>query len=590
MATSERPTNALERTAEPCLTRPAAHWRLLVGVTLIGTVWGCAAPAPRPAAQPEVHAAPVERRVAQAAEAALRRSLRSYVGLTLQADDVVAITIADARERELALGTAVGIWQQMRAGEPRQRMPAFTVVEAVAGPAELGDAKRRMRDVLTLPGVVYLDLNETCGCIDVGIAVDTAREAVAAFARDHGVRADVVRSVASPFIRRTAGLTDDVRPTVGGLLISARYSGQCSLGLPVWSFQRSRLGFLTASHCTFGQQGGVADREWYEPDYPGVYQPDHGSIFAPRGIGHEAIDPDLVDASALEACPSGRRCRRSDAAFIDYDRDDLGILGRIARPSGRCTVAGEQCGSAMDRQTDDIRVAYGLSGVVVGSTLDKIGVTSGWTSGVLTHQCIDVNVKDTDITLLCQDQVAATSMPGDSGAPVFIHYADAGAAEFVGILWGGSDDPANPSVLLYSPIAGIEAELGGFVYNQRGVNGSFYSNGLFYTGDLRDELTVTVERNAVPAGEVEFVLALGAAVRGDKELVLAEGPGAGTGRWTLTATSTQPTSRNGLYLYQLPGGHLEFRKGSGARATEVTRVPIALLAGGTRLTFTWTKD
>jgi hypothetical protein len=76
--------------------------------------------------------------------------------------------------------------------------------------------------------------------------------------------------------------------------------------------------------------------------------------------------------------------------------------------------------------------------------------------------------------------------------------------------------------------------------------------------------------------------------------VLVEGttPPANNGRWTLSVTRNGDTARNGLYLYQLAGGHLEFRRrepGSSA-LIEVTRVPIDSLAPGTRVTFTWEDD
>lgn len=143
---------------------------------------------------------------------------------------------------------------------------------------------------------------------------------------------------------------------------------------------------------------------------------------------------------------------------------------------------------------------------------------------------------------------------------------------------------------MYSPISGIESELGSFVYNQLGVTGAFLSSGPFYTSDLRDVIGVVVERNVVPSDEVQFVLKAGSGMSQGKELVLVEGPTVGTGRWTLSTNRNQPASSNGLYLYQLVNGHIEFRKGSGNSAVEVSRVPIGSIAGGTRLTFTWLND
>jgi hypothetical protein len=171
-----------------------------------------------------------------------------------------------------------------------------------------------------------------------------------------------------------------------------------------------------------------------------------------------------------------------------------------------------------------------------------------------------------------------------------VFHSPTGTGIFGGILWGGSGDPTNPGFLLYSPISGIEQELGGFVYNQTGVTVPFFSNGLFLTSDMDDELSVAVERSVVPANEVQFVLNAGAGVSHRKEIVLAEGPAAGTARWTLAVLRSGDTSAEGLYTYQLPGGRLEFRKQRGNAVVEVSRVPIDTIPGGTRLTFTWRKE
>lgn len=137
-------------------------------------------------------------------------------------------------------------------------------------------------------------------------------------------------------------------------------------------------------------------------------------------------------ALSLERCPDGRRCRLSDAAFIDYDQTIFGINGRIARPNTTCAEPGVACGIEMDRITDDIRIASGTSGLPIGTRVDKVGATSGWTSGTIIDDCRDVNVDRTNITLLCQVVVRTVSRPGDSGAPVFVYHSDTGAGE---ICW-----------------------------------------------------------------------------------------------------------------------------------------------------------
>jgi hypothetical protein len=96
----------------------------------------------------------------------------------------------------------------------------------------------------------------------------------------------------------------------------------------------------------------------------------------------------------------------------------------------------------------------------LGDQLNKIGRTSGWTSGPVTRTCVDTNVTSTNVTMLCQHMVAATSIPGDSGSPVFRALPGDNVA-LAGILWGG---PTDNSSFVVSPLEAVESELGAFDY------------------------------------------------------------------------------------------------------------------------------
>jgi hypothetical protein len=548
------------------------------------------------ATSPPYPAQPVAQTPASAVDAALRKAIDGYVGLSTNPEgNVVRLTLSDSNGSGAATKLAGEVWTRVvrkNGGD----LPRFAIVEAAAGPEDLNAAFANMRDVLTLPDTVFLDLDEACGCITVGIATAAAAAQVASFATAHGVSQGVVKTVMTPPIRRVLNLQDEFRPTMGGVQIqfdvNSTTIGNCSLGLPVWSFNRGTYGFLTASHCTAGPQGVL------------LLTP-----FAQRGgrtvnggdkIGMETLDLALFNTTANSRCPMGRLCRFSDTAFADYDEDTLGITGRITRPNSTvCTAVGTSCALSVGRSTDDIRVVGAISGLVTGDLVDKVGRTSGWTRGAITNTCLDTNVVnvdaqgntvDTMITMLCQYRVATTSLGGDSGGPVFQFSPKTGNGLFAGILWGGSATPAT-AFMVFSPVDRIREELGSFVYNQYGVASPFRTNGRFRTSDVADELEVTVRDNAVPSGEVEFVLNAGPVThRATKQIVLAEGPTIGTGRWTLEVTNPGDTARNGLYLYQLPGGLLLFRKQIGNTIKEVSRVPIDLVPGGTRVTFNWLED
>jgi len=102
-----------------------------------------------------------------------------------------------------------------------------------------------------------------------------------------------------------------------------------------------------------------------------------------------------------------------------------------------------------------------------------------------------------------------------------------------------------------------------------------------------DLITYTIDANAVPAGEVEFVLD-SAGEKDKKELILDDGMG---GVWTVYTDGARTQDRNGLYLNQLPNGKLTFKKWKFfRRMADVMELPIASLTGGDRVNFSWQRD
>jgi hypothetical protein len=519
-----------------------------------------------------------------AVDAALRERFKEYVGLSVAKEGSVYLTLSKGANLNAAGSLAQEAWIKTAGKERSKDLPAFEFVTAVATRDELNEAFVKMRDVLSLKDVATLDMNEACGCIQVGVIRDSAFERVASFAGKRGIFKDWIRTVLTPPTFRFLNLRDKYRPTMGGVEIQTplpnNFVGLCTMGLPTFSFATGTAGFLTASHCTEGDQGKMNGTKFFQ-----------GSTAASNRIGVEKLDLDLFTSATNSACPMGRICRFSDAAFVEFTQQDLGITGRLKRPKDRCTAS---CGLTVVRPTDDLRMAYGISGLFTGDVIDKIGRTTGWTNGAITNTCENVNVSDVDsagnpvdtgITLLCQIRADLISAGGDSGAPIFVNHATYEAGEFAGILWGG-----NATTTSFSPINAIDAELGSFVYNQAGMSGTFYSSGLFYTSNIDDQMDVLIQPNAVPANEIEIVLCNVSGISDRKEIVLVEGASIGTGRWTIAVQGAPTLDRNGLYTYQLPGGRLEFRKSINGVMTEVSRLPLDHLPGGTRVTFRWTAD
>jgi len=517
-------------------------------------------------------------------DAALRDEFKEYVGLSVQKEGAVRLTLSKGANLDAAVNLAREVWIKTAGKDRSKDFPYFEFATAVATRDELDEAFVKMCDVLSLKEVATLDMNEACGCLQVGVLRDSAFERVAAFAGKRGIAKDWIRIVLTPPTFRLLDLRDHYRPTMGGIEIrSLRPNSMmslCTMGLPTFSFATGTAGFLTASHCTEGAQGVMNGTSFFQ-----------GSSAIFDHIGVERLDLALFTSATNSACAMGRNCRFSDVAFVQFAQQDLGITGRLKRPKDRCTAS---CGLDVVRPTDDLRMAYGISGLFTGNVVDKIGRTTGWTNGAITNTCENVNVFDRDsagnvidtgITLLCQVRADLISDSGDSGAPIFVNRDTYEAGEFAGILWGG-----NATTTSFSPINAIDAELGSFVYNQAGLSGTWYSGLQFFTSNVNDLMDVNIERGVIASNEIEIVLKNGVGISARKEIVLVEGASIGTGRWTIAVQGSPTTDQNGLFTYQLPGGVLEFRKSIGGVMTEVSRLPLDHLAGGTRVTFKWRND
>ncbi|MFP5287247.1 MAG: hypothetical protein ACLGI9_16025, partial [Thermoanaerobaculia bacterium] len=154
----------------------------------------------------------------------------------------------------------------------------------------------------------------------------------------------------------------------------------------------------------------------------------------------------------FNGCPPGRLCRRSDAVFVAYDQASLSEKGKIANPISCGFAAGPvDIDPAQPRRP---LTGFTFGSPLVGAPVTKVGRTTGCTIGFHTHSCVDANVADTIITMLCQNRVSGVSAGGDSGSPVFLDGGD--EATLVGVLWGGGQ-----GFYVYSPWLFVHGELGG---------------------------------------------------------------------------------------------------------------------------------
>jgi hypothetical protein len=300
------------------------------------------------------------------------------------------------------------------------------------------------RAALALPGVVVVDLDEAANRVFIGVEHATAAVAARAAAARLGLPAGAVVIEQVEPIHLAVGLRDgNQSATVGGLEIGFG-NFVCTLG-----FNADRNGqrsFITNSHCT-NTRGGSESTQYDQP-------------FGGSHIGQEVDDPQYWRSYSWVGglCPFMKRCRWSDAARAAYVEAAIATTAfAIAGTSGPNTCPPDALpGDACLVIARHFHVSGELHSVVAGQVLNKVGRTTGWTSGIVNRTCANAAVAGTDIVLLCQASVQARSNKGDSGSPVFMRTISSGAA-LAGILWGG---PASGTEFWFSKITYIEHELG----------------------------------------------------------------------------------------------------------------------------------
>lgn len=298
---------------------------------------------------------------------------------------------------------------------------------------------QRLLPLFELAGIVFTDADETSGRLVVGVLDRGVEGLVRAQLARLGVSSQSVDVVETEPILPVATLRDKIRPVVAGLQI--RFSGfLCSLG---FNAERDGVnGYVTAAHCS-DKQGEADGTEYYQPL----------NQVADEFIGTEVADPAFFRTA--NGCPRGRRCRYSDSNFSEGDGAVSFTLGGIARTTG------PNNGSLV------IDGQFSINGggpATVGQTANKVGRTTGWTSGAVRRTCVDTGVSGSNIVLLCQDFVESNRQivgAGDSGSPVFRISGGGGGVTLLGNLWGGN---SSGTLFVYSPIANIEHELGALTF------------------------------------------------------------------------------------------------------------------------------
>lgn len=294
-------------------------------------------------------------------------------------------------------------------------------------------------EVLALPGAVFADHDEANNRLLFGVENAAAIKGVSTALARLGIPASSYAVVVTEPIRQVASLRDRWRPTQGGIQIHFSQF-LCTLGFN--ADDGTDRSFITNSHCT-ATQGGVESTQYYQPT----------STVDATAVAVEVEDPAYFRGGA---CPRGRKCRYSDSARARYNSGTESTRGAIAKTSGPNNGSLEVTGSFTVTSQDNATSSF-----AIGTTVNKVGRTTGWTQGNVTNTCVNTNVSGSKITQLCQTFVqnsnnAVVVGGGDSGSNVF-RITSGDNVELVGILWGGN---SSGTLFVFSPLKQVRDELG----------------------------------------------------------------------------------------------------------------------------------
>lgn len=368
---------------------------------------------------------------------AIQREVPAYAGhwRDSQGNRVVALT--DESQKDAAL-KAIELRREPDPAEGEPRTSTTIFIPARYTFAQLRDYRNAATfPVLEAKGAVLVDLDEERNRVFVGISDASARPDVEARLARAGVPlgAVIIEETGTPEAYQT--LQNFFRPLQSGYQIRNAAGAICTLGVPAVGVGAS---YITNSHCT--------QAYWWNTG-TNFFQHTIGGAFF---IGAEILDP------AGWPC-GGSLCRWSDAARIPVAAGVPAAV-QVARTTGfgvhwnpgSITTGG---------------VAAFNAGVapqwwpLLGQVVDKVGRTTGWTRGVVTHTCVNFVAPPPappGRVVLCQYLMTNMAGPGDSGSPVF-RVLPGNNAQITGLLWGGIVTPTFKRSI-FSPRGGVFADLG----------------------------------------------------------------------------------------------------------------------------------
>jgi hypothetical protein len=273
-----------------------------------------------------------------------------------------------------------------------------------------------------LRGFLGIDANEAENRVVIRLTQDASQNAAITLVTSENVPLAAVQfEIGSPATFQHA-LTARVRPISAGYQIQSDAIENCTLGWNVYATGVGE-GFLTASHCGAGPVGTGAVNDY-------IHQPTRGAYpYTQNRLGFVHTNPAWTRTDS--ECGGVSLCALADVMFVKFQNTpaDTGVK-RLVKTDWVATNYGVPTIEANRWFINLIGVADAAS----GSSVDKVGMTTGWTRGTVFGTCVN-EVVDGSV-ILCSDKVTGSRTgPGDSGAPVF--FSPSSSAENAPILLAG---------------------------------------------------------------------------------------------------------------------------------------------------------
>jgi len=253
--------------------------------------------------------------------------------------------------------------------------------------------------------VTSLDLDERQNRVVIGLAVDSfsaTRNAVAEKLASVGVDTNAVR-----FTKAAAGRPDVLMaapqqlvdqtsdPLAGGLILDIDNNGtwaNCTLGLV--ADRNGQRGLITNSHCT---------SQMFNPDADQFYQR------FPRLVATASVDPNAYTCGV-------QRCRGADAMFASAAAGASMAVGKVVKTQASNGGGyGGGWGTLYVDQAKPYFTVVATGDALVGTRINKVGITTGWTWGDVAGTCVDgyILMNGYINVIRCEDEADYVAYDGD---------------------------------------------------------------------------------------------------------------------------------------------------------------------------------